>query len=79
VPKALVQLVLTQWQWVDNVGSVFEVMEHEQPGRIYSLPKRSIYEGLATDITTVWEHTDGSDANIGPPDGADKGKACAIG
>jgi hypothetical protein len=70
---------LTWRQWVDNIGGVFEVMEHEQPSQIYGLPERSIYEGLAMDIATVWECTDGSDANIGPPDGADKGKAHAIG
>jgi transcriptional adapter 3 len=79
VPEALAQLVLTRQQWVDNVGGVFEAMEREQPSRIYGLPERSIYKGLATDIAAVWERMDGSDANIGPPDGAVKGKACAIG
>ena len=73
------QLVLTRRQWVDNVGGMFEAIEHKQPSRIYSLPEHSIYEGLAMDIAAVRERTDGSDANIGPPDGADKEKARAIG
>jgi hypothetical protein len=79
VPEALAQLILTWQQWVDNVGGMFEAMEHEQPSRIYGLPECSIYKGLAMDIAAVQECTDDSDANIGPPDGAVKGKACAIG
>jgi transcriptional adapter 3 len=79
VPEALEQLVLTRRQWVDNVGDVFEKMEREQPGRIYGLPQRSIYEGLSTDITALRERTDGSDANLGPSGGADKGKARGVG
>lgn len=79
VPEALAQLISTRRQWVDNIGGVFEAMEREQPGRIYGLPQRSIYEDLETDITTLQERTDGGDSNMNPPDGADKGKARAVG
>jgi transcriptional adapter 3 len=79
VPETLAQLVLTRRQWVDNVGGVFEAMEREHPGRIYGLPERSAYEGLDADITALRERADGGDASIGLPDGADKGKARAVG
>ncbi|KAI6021149.1 hypothetical protein EDC04DRAFT_2733771 [Pisolithus marmoratus] len=47
VSDQLKQLVETRRQWVSNVGSIFEDKERECPGRIWHLPKRSIYEGLA--------------------------------
>lgn len=46
VPDQLKQLVETRRQWVANVGSIFEEKERECPGRIWGLPKSSIYEGL---------------------------------
>ncbi|KAI6009576.1 histone acetyltransferases subunit 3-domain-containing protein [Pisolithus orientalis] len=36
----------TRAQWVSSVGSIFEEKERECPGRIWNLPKKSIYEGL---------------------------------
>ncbi|EPQ50614.1 hypothetical protein GLOTRDRAFT_141416 [Gloeophyllum trabeum ATCC 11539] len=50
VPAQLKQLVNTRRQWVDAVGSVFEEKERENPGRIYGLPQKSLYEGLEEDI-----------------------------
>ncbi|KAI6046755.1 histone acetyltransferases subunit 3-domain-containing protein [Pisolithus marmoratus] len=46
VPDQLKQLVETRRQWVSNVGSIFEEKERECPGRIWDLPKKSIYEDL---------------------------------
>lgn len=46
VPDQLKQLVETRAQWVSSVGSIFEEKERECPGRIWNLPKKSIYEGL---------------------------------
>jgi len=46
VPDHLKQLVETRQQWVSTVGSVFDEKEREFPGRIWGLPKQSIYEGL---------------------------------
>jgi transcriptional adapter 3 len=87
VPEALVQLVATRRQWVDSVGDVFDAMEREQPGRIYGLPERSVYEGLEADVATLLDRTgEGDDAGAGagtgmntgrPSAGADKGKGRA--
>ncbi|KAG2040278.1 histone acetyltransferases subunit 3-domain-containing protein [Suillus americanus] len=46
VPEHLQQLVDTRRQWVASVGAVFDEKERECPGRIWDLPRRSIYEGL---------------------------------
>ncbi|KAH7890086.1 histone acetyltransferases subunit 3-domain-containing protein [Phlebopus sp. FC_14] len=46
VPDQLGQLVETRRQWVTTVGGVFDEKEREFPGRIWGLPKKSIYEGL---------------------------------
>jgi transcriptional adapter 3 len=79
VPDALAQLVATRRQWVDGVGGVFDTMEREQPGRIYGLPERSIYEGLDADVDALLGRTDGSDAVDGQSASADKGKGRAVG
>lgn len=46
VPDQLNQLVETRRQWVTTVGGVFDEKERASPGRIWGLPKKSIYEGL---------------------------------
>jgi transcriptional adapter 3 len=46
VPDQLQQLVEIRRQWVTSVGGVFDDKERECPGRIWDLPRRSIYEGL---------------------------------
>jgi transcriptional adapter 3 len=83
VPEALAQLIATRRQWVDSVGDVFDAMEQEQPGRIYGLPERSLYEGLDADVAALLGRTtDESDAGVGRSptgDGADKGKGRATG
>ena len=79
VPDALAQLVATRRQWVDSVGGVFDTMEREQPGRIYGLPERSVYEGLDADIDALPGRTDGSDATVGRSASVDKGKGRAVG
>ena len=50
IPEQLKHLVQTRRQWVDTVGAVFEQKERENPGRIYGLPKRSVYEGIEDEI-----------------------------
>ena len=79
MPDALRQLVATRRQWVDSVGGVFDTMEREQPGRIYGLPERSIYEGIDTDVDAPLGRTDGGDATVGRSASADKGKGRAVG
>ncbi|KAG8217119.1 histone acetyltransferases subunit 3-domain-containing protein [Butyriboletus roseoflavus] len=46
VPDQLKQLVETRQQWVTMVGGVFDEKEQTYPGRIWGLPKKSVYEGL---------------------------------
>lgn len=78
MPDVLAQLVATRRQWVDGVGDVFETMEQEQPGRIYGLPERSIYEGLEADVAALAD--EGGAGGVGRSstgDGADKGKGRA--
>jgi len=79
LPEALGQLVMTRRQWVDSVGGFFDTMEREQPGRIYGLPERSVYEGLDEDVAALLGRTDEGDAASGRPAGADKGKGRATG
>ena len=79
IPDALAQLVATRRQWVDSIGGVFESMEQEQPGRIYGLPERSIYEGLDADIDALMGRTDSDDGIAGRSASADKGKGRAVG
>ncbi|TFK45537.1 hypothetical protein OE88DRAFT_1669134 [Heliocybe sulcata] len=81
VPEQLGQLVITRRRWVDGVGAVFDEKERESPGRIYGLPKRSLFARLDEDIrrqaeerlksTPADSRTKGSTSNEG------KGKARA--
>ncbi|PBK64589.1 hypothetical protein ARMSODRAFT_962122 [Armillaria solidipes] len=50
VTKQLKQLVGTRRQWVDTVGKVFEKKQEESPGRIWGVPKTSIYEGVEEEV-----------------------------
>ncbi|KAF8262757.1 histone acetyltransferases subunit 3-domain-containing protein [Lactarius quietus] len=79
IPETLAQLVTTRRQWVDSIGGMFATLEQEQPGRVYGLPERSIYEGLDADVAALVERTGGADGGleIGRLDGADKGKVRA--
>jgi transcriptional adapter 3 len=49
VNEALSQLVDTRRKWVDVVGGVFDQKEREMPGRIWGIPRRSVYEGIQAD------------------------------
>jgi transcriptional adapter 3 len=50
IPEPLLELVETRRQWVDVVGSVFETKQMENLGRIWGLPKQSVYEGIEDDV-----------------------------
>ncbi|KAF9480893.1 hypothetical protein BDN70DRAFT_877080 [Pholiota conissans] len=50
VNEQLKQLIDTRRQWVDTVGSIFEEKEMENPGRIYGLPKESVYAGIDEEV-----------------------------
>lgn len=53
VNEQLKQLVETRRQWVDSVGAVFDAKEREMPGRLYGLPKRSVFEGIEEEVRAV--------------------------
>ena len=51
--EQLKQLVETRRQWVDTVGAIFDEKELENPGRIYGLPKESIYLGVEEEVRAL--------------------------
>jgi transcriptional adapter 3 len=53
VNEQLKQLVETRRQWVDTVGAIFDEKELENPGRIYGLPKESIYLGVEEEVRAL--------------------------
>ena len=50
IPDQLKQLVETRRQWVDQVGAIFEEKQRENPGRIWELPKKSVFEGIEEEV-----------------------------
>lgn len=60
VPEQLKHLVQTRRQWVDKIGAVFEEKERENPGRIWGMPKSSIFEGIEEEVKQELER-------LGPP------------
>lgn len=53
VNEQLKQLVETRRHWVDSVGAVFDAKEKEMPGRLYGLPKRSVFEGIEEEVRAM--------------------------
>lgn len=53
VNEQLKQLVETRRQWVDTVGSIFDQKEMDNPGRIYGLPKESVYHGIDEEVNVL--------------------------
>lgn len=53
VAKELQDMMETRKQWIETVGAVFEEKETEQPGRIYGLPERSVYEGIEEEVASL--------------------------
>lgn len=50
VPEQLTKLVQTRRKWVDEIGRHFVAMEEESPGRIYGLPKESVFQGIDEEV-----------------------------
>jgi transcriptional adapter 3 len=53
VPEQLRQLVQTRKQWVELVGGVFEAKQREEPGRVWGLPLKSVFEGIDEQVQPV--------------------------
>lgn len=77
ISEQLRQLVETRRLWVDTVGGVFEEKQRESPGRIWGLPKESIFAGIDEDVKRSIERTLEGPAVNGTS--ADKGKEKARG
>ncbi|KAL6308672.1 histone acetyltransferases subunit 3-domain-containing protein [Sparassis latifolia] len=65
VPEQLKRLVQTRRQWVDTIGGVFDEKQRDSPGRIWSLPKTSIYEGIEEEIGELLERPPASASSSG--------------
>lgn len=50
VPDNLQSLVDTRREWVDIIGGSFVEKQREFPGRVYGLPKNSVYEGIEDEV-----------------------------
>ncbi|TFK31973.1 histone acetyltransferases subunit 3-domain-containing protein [Crucibulum laeve] len=53
VNDQLRMLVETRRQWVDTVGPIFEEKQEESPGRIWGLPKESVYQGVDEEVVEM--------------------------
>ncbi|KAF9546894.1 hypothetical protein CPC08DRAFT_699869 [Agrocybe pediades] len=78
VNEQLKQLVETRRQWVDTVGVIFEQKERENPGRIYGLPKESVYKGVEEEVNGILRNGGKGHAG-GLSNGSLKGKEKARG
>lgn len=74
VSEQLRQLVETRRQWVDTVGGVFDEKQEESPGRIWGLPKESVFTGIEDDVRQSIERLL-QGAPTEPPAGKGKVKA----
>jgi transcriptional adapter 3 len=79
VNDALKRLVDTRKQWVNVVGEVFEEKERENPGRIWGIPQKSVYEGLEEDVQRELEQPIAEIKVSDPSKRISKGKQRAIG
>ncbi|VDB84513.1 unnamed protein product [Peniophora sp. CBMAI 1063] len=76
VAKELQAMMDTRRHWIESVGSVFEEKEAEQPGRIYGLPEKSVFEGIEEEVQALLARKE-EPAYGGVVAGAGKGKARA--
>lgn len=70
----------TRRKWVDAVGGVFEEKQRENPGRIYGLPKDSLYEGIEEEVQALLRAgPEGTSDGLGDGGLRGKGKARQVG
>ena len=74
IPDQLKQLVETRRQWVDQVGAIFEEKQRENPGRIWELPKKSVFEGIEEEVKVSLsaQNENGSVAGVEKENGKEK-------
>lgn len=68
IPDTLKDLVRTRKQWVQAVGGVFETKQTENPGRIWGLPPKSVFEGIDEEVrNTLGKNPGKGDGAAGEP------------
>lgn len=68
IPDTLKDLVRTRKQWVQTVGGVFETKQKENPGRIWNLPPKSVFEGVDEEVRIVLgKDKEKGDDGVGDP------------
>ncbi|GLB35590.1 putative histone acetyltransferases subunit 3 [Lyophyllum shimeji] len=75
ISEQLQQLVKTRREWVDEVGSHFERLQREQPGRIWGFPQESIYKGIEEEVQAMLNQTHPDFEAEPPRTNSIKGKA----
>ena len=68
IPDTLKDLVRTRKQWVQTVGGVFETKQKENPGRIWGVPLKSVFEGIDEEVrVALGKDKDKGDCGAGDP------------
>lgn len=68
VPDTLRDLVRTRKQWVQTVGGVFDTKQKENPGRIWGLPPKSVFEGIDEEVrAALGKNKERGDGGAGDP------------
>lgn len=50
VDEKLREYVETRRKWVDEVGTVFDELQRQKPGRIWGFPTESVYQGVEEEV-----------------------------
>jgi len=68
VPDTLQDLVRTRKQWVQAVGGVFDNKQKENPGRIWGLHPKSVFEGIDEEVRiALGKDKEKADGGAGDP------------
>lgn len=68
IPDTLKDLVRTRKQWVQTVGGVFETKQKENPGRIWGLTPKSVFEGIDEEVRiALGREKEKGDGGVGDP------------
>lgn len=79
ISDQLKQLVETRRQWVDQVGAVFEEKQRENAGRIWGLPKKSVFEGIEDEVKVSLSAQNGNGSVAGVEKEKANGDAMDVG
>lgn len=57
VDEQLKKYVETRRKWVEEVGSVFDELQEQKPGRIWGFPTESVYQGVDEEVGETLRET----------------------